>query len=512
MILETVEKPFVLDQYQNFVKFVYVLHFSAMNLKKLLSTLSALLLLLPSCKPQTEDNTYPPHCKELLDQASVFLSRQEYDVAMENALKALELSADVPSLKVKALCAIANIDIMTSRDEDAWEKALQAEEIARQHGFKRDLCVALIVKAKLCSYAEISPETGRNEEGLGYIQEALTIARELKDAELEAEASIITGTFYVSFNRWSDPIDKKLYRTAGEWLDRGEAISDSAGIEHLRRNALLVRYRWFQQGGRNEEALEYFANARKEVSPEDHYMASALADRLVRLYTRVGDSESALKAHDDYVREIIRYMTQKSDVTLSEMETRFKVQEQQQEIERRGYKNSILILMILLSVAVISLLMSYLLRARRRNAELQKINDTKEQIIDILTRDLKSPAGAQASALDQLSADALKLSPEEIRSRCQDVAQSARTMNQDVANYVGDILIERSRRIADLGLSKREVEIIRLTADGMTASQIAEHLHISMHTVNTHRQHIYSKMKVRNLNEMLRTASELGIV
>ena len=480
----------------------------------LLSIPLALLLLLPSCRSyRAEKNTYPPHsCIELLDQASVSLSRQEYDLAMEKALKALELSADDPSLKVKALSSIVNIDIMTSRDEDAWEKALQAEEIAREHGLKKDLCVALIAKAKLCSYAEISPETGRNEEGLGYIQEALAIARELKDAELEAEASIITGTFYVSFNRWSDPIDKNLYRTAGEWLDRGQAIADSVGIERLRRNALLVRYRWFQQGGRNEEALAYFAKAREEVSPEDHYMASALADRLVRLYVRVGDSQSALGAHDDYVREIIRYMTQKSDETISEMETRFKLQEKEQEIERRGYKNSILILVILLSVAIIFILTSYLLRVRRRNAELQKINETKEQIIDVLSRDLKSPAGAYASALDQLSADALQLTPQEIRQRCQDVAKDARTINQDVANYVGDILIERSKRIADIGLSKREVEIIRLTSDGMTAAQIAEHLYISVHTVNTHRQHIYSKMKVKNLNELLRKAAELGIV
>lgn len=33
-----------------------------------------------------------------------------------------------------------------------------------------------------------------------------------------------------------------------------------------------------------------------------------------------------------------------------------------------------------------------------------------------------------------------------------------------------------------------------------------------MYTVNTHRRHIYSKMKVKNRNEMLRLAAELGIV
>ena len=110
----------------------------------------------------------------------------------------------------------------------------------------------------------------------------------------------------------------------------------------------------------------------------------------------------------------------------------------------------------------------------------------------------EAPSAPVTELLDQASAS---LSRQEY-----DVAM------ENVANYVGDILVERSKRIADIGLSKREVEIIRLTADGMTAAQIAEHLYISIHTVNTHRQHIYAKMKVKNLNELLRAASELGIV
>ena len=85
-------------------------------------------------------------------------------------------------------------------------------------------------------------------------------------------------------------------------------------------------------------------------------------------------------------------------------------------------------------------------------------------------------------------------------------------MNEDVARYVGDLLIERGRRIADLGLSKREIEIIRLSSEGLTAAQIAEKLFLSVHTVNTHRQRIYAKMDVKNVSDMLHAASELGII
>ena len=81
-----------------------------------------------------------------------------------------------------------------------------------------------------------------------------------------------------------------------------------------------------------------------------------------------------------------------------------------------------------------------------------------------------------------------------------------------MAEYVGDILIKRNQQIAEIGLSQREIQIIRLSAEGLKASEIAGHLFISVHTVNTHRQRIYAKMDVKNVSDMLRKATELGII
>ena len=58
----------------------------------------------------------------------------------------------------------------------------------------------------------------------------------------------------------------------------------------------------------------------------------------------------------------------------------------------------------------------------------------------------------------------------------------------------------------------REIQIIRLSAEGLTAAQIAEKTFLSVHTVNTHRQRIYAKMDVRNISDMIRKATELGII
>ena len=450
--------------------------------------------------------------ESLIAQAGKDVSSQKYDAAMEKALMALEQSEGQPRIKVQALQTIVGIDIMTSRDADAWGKAMEAETIARKHGLDKELAGILISKAKLCSYAEISPETGRNDEGLEYANEALRIAETIKEPELEAEACFVIGSLYINKNRWSDPIDQGIYRTAGEWLDRGQAIADTHNIERLRRNGVLFRSRWFQQGDRNEEALAYFSNAREALPEDDHLMASALDDRLVRLHTRTGDAQAALDAHDDYVREITRYMNQKSDETLQEMETRFEVQEKERKLERRGYQITLLLMLVLLAAAIIVIAVNHIRRVRRRNDELKRINDTKEQLIEILSKDLRNPAQAYRSDLEKLSEDAATLDSGQIRERCRKIAESAQSMNEDVARYVGDLLIERGRRIADLGLSKREIEIIRLSSEGLTAAQIAEKLFLSVHTVNTHRQRIYAKMDVKNVSDMLHAASELGII
>ncbi len=448
----------------------------------------------------------------LIEASSNNVSSQNFDAAMEKALEALSLSAGNPSLQVQALHTIVGIDIMASRDDDAWAKALEAEAIAREHGLKKELSNILISKAKLCSYAEISPETGRNDEGLEYAQEALSLATEAEAVEQQCEACYIIASLYINKNRWSDPIDKEIYRTAGEWLDKGQALADTYDMPRLRRNGILFRSRWFQQGDRNEEAIKYFEQVLSTLKDSDHLTASSLDDRLVRLYTRMGDYEKALETHDDYVYHIQKYNQQKQDEILQEMETRFEVHQKERQIERKHYQIILLILALLLATALIILGITYIRKVRRRNADLQRVNDAKEELIRFLSKDLKNPVGAFATEIAELSASAPTMQADEIRAKCEKLAQGAQSINKDVASYVGDILIKRSEKIADMGLSQREMQIIRLSAEGLSAAQIAERAFLSVHTVNTHRQHIYAKMGVNSAAEMLHMASELGIL
>ena len=52
----------------------------------------------------------------------------------------------------------------------------------------------------------------------------------------------------------------------------------------------------------------------------------------------------------------------------------------------------------------------------------------------------------------------------------------------------------------------------RLAVGQVKASEIAERIFLSVHTVNTHRQRIYAKMGVKNVSELIRKATELGII
>lgn len=59
-------------------------------------------------------------------------------------------------------------------------------------------------------------------------------------------------------------------------------------------------------------------------------------------------------------------------------------------------------------------------------------------------------------------------------------------------------------------LTKREHEIIRWIAQGASNRQMAQRLSISIKTVETHRANIYSKLKVHNAVQLLRTLEKSG--
>ena len=61
-------------------------------------------------------------------------------------------------------------------------------------------------------------------------------------------------------------------------------------------------------------------------------------------------------------------------------------------------------------------------------------------------------------------------------------------------------------------LSSREKEILLLIKRGLLSKEIADTLHISIHTVNTHRQNILQKLSVNNSMEAVQTATAMMLL
>lgn len=64
----------------------------------------------------------------------------------------------------------------------------------------------------------------------------------------------------------------------------------------------------------------------------------------------------------------------------------------------------------------------------------------------------------------------------------------------------------------DVGLTPREAEILRLVADGMSNREIADEVHLSRHTVESHVKRIYRKLAVSSRMMAVREARARGMI
>ena len=61
-------------------------------------------------------------------------------------------------------------------------------------------------------------------------------------------------------------------------------------------------------------------------------------------------------------------------------------------------------------------------------------------------------------------------------------------------------------------LSKRELEILKLFAEGKTSQEISDELHISIKTADTHRYNIMQKLQLKNTAELVKYAIKNGYI
>ncbi|MFD0976371.1 response regulator transcription factor [Salinimicrobium gaetbulicola] len=61
-------------------------------------------------------------------------------------------------------------------------------------------------------------------------------------------------------------------------------------------------------------------------------------------------------------------------------------------------------------------------------------------------------------------------------------------------------------------LTEREMEVIQKIAEGFSTNEIAAQLHISVHTLRTHRKNILKKSHCKNINELVAQYIRVGVI
>ncbi len=483
-----------------------------------LISLCVLYLSLTACSVDKAERrpspSAPTTCTSLLSECDKLISRHEYDRAVEEAFQALSIAEDqdLEEYMADAHIKIAVSNLMTNHDANAWNHSLAAETISRDAGYDLGITGALILKGKVCSYAGLSPETSRDDEGIEYAEEALRVAKEGGLARQEAEAWFLLSELYVNKNRWNKIIDKTLYAKAGECLSRAETIVKDNDLEDLRSKAFRYWIRYYRQGGKLEEALSYCNNSLEELSQTDFLLKMQLYEQLTSMYAALGRVEESQQSHEQEMYNTYKYLDSVLESKQQELDVLHETSRKQLEIERRDGQIKVLIISLILLLFIIIWIVKWVMDIKKHNAALQKANLEKEQLLLLVSKDFANPTLRQKNAVEDLVNHISSLPRKELEERCSALVKDAGNLNEEVAEYVVDLVMKRREMASSAGLTQREIEIIRLSSEAKTAREIAEILHLSTRTVSNHKQNIYSKLDVSNNTEMLVKAREMGII
>lgn len=96
--------------------------------------------------------------------------------------------------------------------------------------------------------------------------------------------------------------------------------------------------------------------------------------------------------------------------------------------------------------------------------------------------------------------------PGEILEGIRTVAAGEKYLSNDVTKLV------EKQDSETLFLSRREIQILSLIAEGYTTKEIAGKLFISVLTVETHRKNLLTKLNARNMASLIRIAAEFKYI
>ena len=75
-----------------------------------------------------------------------------------------------------------------------------------------------------------------------------------------------------------------------------------------------------------------------------------------------------------------------------------------------------------------------------------------------------------------------------------------------------DTFLKNEQALNNLNLSKRELEVLQLMAEGLSNTEIADRLYVSLSTVKTHSRNLFDKLGVARRTQAIDKAKKLFII
>lgn len=85
-------------------------------------------------------------------------------------------------------------------------------------------------------------------------------------------------------------------------------------------------------------------------------------------------------------------------------------------------------------------------------------------------------------------------------------------VEREVQVLVGAPFVLNEKRLQELAITKRELEILGLIAQGLSNREIAERLFVSENTIKTHSSRLFDKLGARRRTQAVQLGKELGLI
>ncbi len=83
---------------------------------------------------------------------------------------------------------------------------------------------------------------------------------------------------------------------------------------------------------------------------------------------------------------------------------------------------------------------------------------------------------------------------------------------KEVPVTLSEPFLVNESRVRDLGITKRELQILELIAQGLSNREIAEKLFVSENTVKTHSSRLLDKLSAKRRTQAVQIAKEMRLI